>query len=770
MSARKTKGHLGDGLPNENSQTAPSILRSAKTRVKENEILTAALSYAARGWRVFPIHAVRQDGSCECAESDCEKQGKHPAIKGWPKEATTDEAKIREWWGGRPDWGVGIATGESSGLTVLDVDGPEGSEELSKLQAGTAMPSTPTVQSRPGRYHFYFSYEPGVKSQAKKLGNKLDTRGDGGYVVTVPSRHASGGLYVWLTPPGKADLAPWPEFLRPGGASEKKKPGRPSKEKFNPAMPADVEKLRSALECIDPDDEERWSQVGWIMGRAFRQSDEGFAVYRPWAARSRKFNAKRTKEHYYKGSEAPREQVLTTAAIYRWAQEAGWVAPTLAEDGDHHKLALATIEAITQESGAPPVYALGAFWVVEDALWQAKTVDNLALDVARRFAGGKYCKRGSDFNSVAKLACTLAEDESFFTGAAVGVAAPGGFWRVTEAGEIKREPLTAEHRQRMRVAADPDDEGKPTLLLKVVSDAFHGHEPDEQTRLLQQVFGCAITRSLWRHMVAVLLLGVTKSGKSTLLKLLTSVFPRDQVGATSPQRWGDEYYVAALAGMAVNVVGELDKKEPIPGGAFKNTVGRDIIQGRHPTHRPFTFVCQAAHFFNANHTPPTTDHSDAFFNRWRVLHFANVVPPAERILDLDQRLISEETGAFLWWALEGAAKVAQTSRIIETETSTKLLQKWRVQNNSALAFLFDEGECKFDPDKNEAGQALYRRYKSWAADAGHHAFGRSGFYDALTEGAGEAGIRVTTKQNQITVEGVRLKTPDRDKPSEDEPH
>lgn len=731
----------------------------------ENPILIAALGYAKRGWRVFPILALTSDG-CECGRSDCDRPGKHPAIKGWNTKATTDAKQIAAWWIEHPNRGVGIATGEASGLSVLDVDGDngEGAHELGMRAGAEGVPPTPTVQSRVGRYHYYFAYSAEIKSNAKKIGEDLDTRSDGGYVVAPPSPHASGSYYNWLVSPEKVSLAPWPEWLKEGGAKKvEKKRGRPAKEDFDPNDPMQVERLTAALAHCDFDDEEQWGQAGWIFGRAFQQSDVGFAIYSAWAGRSRQFDRRKTRQHYYERSKAPYSgEFKTTASIYAWARERGWDDPEAKRDGDHYRLALATVEAIQKESGARPVYALGALWIVRDELWCAKSVDRLAIEIAERFAGGKYCRRGSDFSSVAKLVCGVVEDETFFADAAVGVAAPGGFWRITDNGKIDCEPLSAAHRQRMRVSADPDRRAQPKLLLKLLNDAFRNHEPEAQARLMQQLCGCAITRSLWRHMLATLLLGATKSGKSTLLKLLTSVFPRDQVGATSPQRWGDEYYVAALAGMALNVVGELDKKDPIPGGAFKNTVGRDIIQGRHPTHRPFTFVCQAAHFFNANHTPPTTDHSDAFFNRWRVVHFANSVPPDERILDLDQRLIAEETGAFLWWALEGAAEVARVGGVLDTNTSKDLLGKWRRENNSALAFLYDITQCRFESGGSVSGQELYTRYKGWAADAGLRCFGRNGFYDALEAGAGEVGIQVVTIQNQVHVKGVRLVTPDRD--------
>src|SRR4051812_41234661 len=96
---------------------------------KENAMLSAAQQYGKRGWRIFPLLVIRPDGSCECSDKTCDKPGKHPAVN-WGSEATDDPRQIEEWWGKRPDRGIGIATGEKSGITVLDIDGPEGVMEL----------------------------------------------------------------------------------------------------------------------------------------------------------------------------------------------------------------------------------------------------------------------------------------------------------------------------------------------------------------------------------------------------------------------------------------------------------------------------------------------------------------------------------------------------------------------------------------------------------------------------------------------------------------
>jgi len=56
----------------------------------------SALSYAMRGWRVFPLHGF-VNGACTCGRSSCSSPGKHPLVRRGLYEATTDmaPAKVR---------------------------------------------------------------------------------------------------------------------------------------------------------------------------------------------------------------------------------------------------------------------------------------------------------------------------------------------------------------------------------------------------------------------------------------------------------------------------------------------------------------------------------------------------------------------------------------------------------------------------------------------------------------------------------------------------
>src|SRR6266571_4461941 len=112
-------------------------MSSRRSRPITNPLLAAALKYASLGWHVFPLHTAISGGSCSCERAKgCKSPGKHPRTKNGVKDATTDAAKIREWWLRQPDSNIGIATGIISGIVVLDIDHKnDGMTKLRQIEA-----------------------------------------------------------------------------------------------------------------------------------------------------------------------------------------------------------------------------------------------------------------------------------------------------------------------------------------------------------------------------------------------------------------------------------------------------------------------------------------------------------------------------------------------------------------------------------------------------------------------------------------------------------
>lgn len=205
-----------------------------------NDRYAAALEYASLGWRVLPVNGVI-DGRCECGKADCASIGKHPCVKKWTEEATTDPAKLRTWFNKSPNRNLGIATGPASGIFVLDIDprhGGDTSLEVLKQNCGTTWPDTLSALTGGGGIHFYFRYPDRFVKSNKNVMPGIDVRGEGGQVVAPPSRNGVG-LYRWSTPEGTAkpvlaappflldllafndkEAAPRKSFVMPGSINE----------------------------------------------------------------------------------------------------------------------------------------------------------------------------------------------------------------------------------------------------------------------------------------------------------------------------------------------------------------------------------------------------------------------------------------------------------------------------------------------------------------------------------------------------------------------
>lgn len=184
----------------------------------KNDMLVAALSYADRNLRVFPLR---------CGE-------KLPAIP-WKEGATTDADQVRRWFStGASNVGVVVPVG----IMVLDLDRKnevDGFATLTALEAvHGVLPATPVQRSPSGSEHRWFRLPDGVfvGNSAGKIGLGVDVRSsrpDGadvkvGMVVAAPSRTAKGA-YAWnvALPESLTDLPVAPSWLITAASAEKAK-------------------------------------------------------------------------------------------------------------------------------------------------------------------------------------------------------------------------------------------------------------------------------------------------------------------------------------------------------------------------------------------------------------------------------------------------------------------------------------------------------------------------------------------------------------------
>src|SRR3989344_5682777 len=143
-----------------------------------NNLLDWALYYRKIGWSIFPVGG--------------DKKPLIPWTEYQTKFATDKE--LNRWFSDPNTKGIAVVTGRLSELVVLDIDVAKGAKT-----EGMHLLPVPTVKTGGGGWHYYYQYpkDKEIRNSAGIVGEHIDIRAEGGYVVAPPSLHPSGNLYEW---------------------------------------------------------------------------------------------------------------------------------------------------------------------------------------------------------------------------------------------------------------------------------------------------------------------------------------------------------------------------------------------------------------------------------------------------------------------------------------------------------------------------------------------------------------------------------------------
>ena len=249
----------------------------------KNRLTSSALEYARMGFQVFP----------------CMPNRKNPATTHGFHDATSDLAETESRWTQNPNFNIGIRTGtdlDGRVLVVIDVDPRSGGDatltELQKMHGPLPETARVTTGRRDGGQHYYFICPPEVTLKSK-LGQGVDIKSRGGYVIAPPSIHPdTGESYEWYSVHNLlegASIAALPQWIvdicSQGLTTTILLPAQGSASVF---VDDDVVRdLRSALMSMRADDRELWVR----MGLALRELGEiGRGLWMEWSSQSEKFD------------------------------------------------------------------------------------------------------------------------------------------------------------------------------------------------------------------------------------------------------------------------------------------------------------------------------------------------------------------------------------------------------------------------------------------------------------------------------------------------
>ncbi|WP_415854302.1 bifunctional DNA primase/polymerase [Sinomonas sp. G460-2] len=144
--------------------------------VAKLSLAEAAARFAAAGAPVFP----------------CAPGGKRPLTARGFHDATADAGRVVSWWRRWPGANIGMPTGATSGLEVVDVDRKAGGSGFDSFdqarRAGLVGRWLVLVRTPSGGMHAYYPADPARPQPSWQAASaRVDFRGEGGYVILPPS-------------------------------------------------------------------------------------------------------------------------------------------------------------------------------------------------------------------------------------------------------------------------------------------------------------------------------------------------------------------------------------------------------------------------------------------------------------------------------------------------------------------------------------------------------------------------------------------------------
>ena len=694
------------------------------------KLIDAALQYAAAGIPVFPLHWIKQDGNCSCRlGAMCQARGKHPRIKNWGEEATTDPEKIKAWWLKAPSANIGIPMGEKSGLVALDVDTRHnGDQSLKEMLAELGdLPETVTATTGSGGKHFVFKYtEELALKNVVGFREGLDVRTQGGLIVAAPSMHASGSAYRWDDGKSPFDMpaAEMPKWL----VEEIQKVGTQLTTKKKAEKPASRQKIKEGG---------RNNHLTSLAGSLRRKgiSEDGIL------ATLRAENTDRL--------EPPLDDETVEAiakSITRYQPEEDQQDYKLTDVGNAERFVYMFKDSVKYCAVYKKWFIWnGRFWEQDDT----GKIITYAIECVRSIIHAADLLPEGDKRK-AMIHHSLKSESSGKLRSLLEIAS--GMPDIT----IRSEELDAnpwlinaqngtinlktgklqEHRaadyitKMCRANYDPDC--AIPLWAELLQKITLGN--NQLQRYIQKAFGYALTGDTSEQALFILY-GTGSNGKSTLLNVfseLMATYSTSTPSDTFMQKKNDSVNndIARLKGARFVAAIEMEEGKRMAESLIKSVTGGDKLVTRFLYGEFFEYVPQFKVFLAVNHKPNIRDTTNSIWRRIKLMPFEATFTEQERDKHFPAKIMASELPGILAWAVQGCLLWQQEGLQMPDSVNTAT-RKYQEEMDSFSNFF---RECCVEREGGRVSNKMLRaKYDEWCRENGEYALTQRPFSAKLIE-------------------------------------
>ena len=657
-----------------------------------------------------------------------------PGTKGF-KDASKDPDTITRMFSQRPGANVAIATGDVSGVFILDIDNHVGGgdgrgslQELEKLHG--ELPETVEVLTPSGGRHLYFKQVPGLRSVVN-IRPGVDTRANGSYVVCPPSVF-EGNAYVWEAAHHTDDclIANAPDWL-----IELVTP-KPAEAPTNTPLAPGSTKSAADGKVPGPDKFIAGNRNSKLMLKGVALRKQGLSQEAILFALN-DLNISRCHPPLL-----GKEVAIIAGSVAKYEPEA-------------KKPVNFTKEPLTDVWNAAMFHAdygdsirfcnaLGGWHVWDGTRWvkdEFKILTFAKATVKRMFKQAqeteqkdlyRHAERTESEGRLRSMINLVRDHDGInltsddFDCNQVYATFDNGTLDLPTGTLL---PHTKSHHITKKIHMNYVPDAVCPTWERFIVDIFMDNP--ETIHFVQKAVGYSLC-GLITEQCLFILYGVGSNGKSTFLETISKVFgdySTTTLASTimEKQNGGIPNDVARLKGARFVNALETDENKRIAEAVIKTLTGGDKIVARFLNKEFFEFHATFKLFLATNHKPRISGTDNGIWRRIRFIPFKNIITPEKRDQKLQEKLLAEHEGIMAWavrgfqmWQAEGLGTCP------DIEDATK---NYREESDIIADYISD----RYDVGGEYAVQssALLKDLAEWCKEMGFYKISRGKLFEYL---------------------------------------
>lgn len=309
-------------------------------------------------------------------------------------------------------------------------------------------------------------------------------------------------------------------------------------------------------------------------------------------------------------------------------------------------------------------------------------------------------------------------------------------------------PHAREYYSTIRLPYEYDPEATCPLWLKTLNEVLEGDK--EKISAFQEFIGyCLIPETNQKK--ALLLLGESNSGKSTLLFIVKDLIGSENVSNVPLQYLSNPQYTPLLINKMVNIDADVAKDAAKYEREFKIITSGEAVSCNQKHIPTFEFIPKCKIILAANEFPRITDHSNAFYNRLILIPCNRVFQEQEQNKTLVAELKKELPGIFNW-AIEGLKTFKNRGSFKQYEFIKEAVQELEDENNPSNLFFEEHVEIFLSDGCWIEKTELFQKYKNWCGDNKQYNLSHIQFSQCVMKKFG----RITPKDARLPNNGSRI--------------